>query len=71
MNKLIAPPPPAKGLTRLWWSLIEDLDAKASSLCSLTEASKGEARLVIVIKNGKIRFIEQVISEAARLSRDE
>lgn len=68
MNKVT--PPPAKGLTRLWWSLIEDLDAKISSLCALTEASGGEARLVVVIKAGKIRFIEQTISEAARLIRD-
>lgn len=69
MNKVNAPPP-AKGLTRLWWSLIEDLDAKISSLCALTEASGGEARLVVVIKAGKIRFIEQTVSEAATLSRD-
>jgi len=55
--------PPAKGLLRLTWPQIEMIDAKVSSLCGFTEENGGEARLVIVIKQGKVRFIETVSSE--------
>lgn len=54
---------PAKGLLRLTWPQVEILDAKISSLCALTEQTHGEAKLVIVIKNGIPRFVEMQTSE--------
>jgi len=54
---------PAQGLLRLTWPQVEQIDAKISSLCAYTEETQGEARLVIVIKKGKVRFIESVASE--------
>lgn len=54
---------PAKGLLRLTWPQVEMIDAKISSLCGFTEEGGGEARLVVVIKKGKVRFVEMVLSE--------
>ena len=60
---------PARGLLRLTWPQIELIDAKVSSLCAFTEENGGEARLVIVIKKGKVRFVETVESEELRPNR--
>jgi hypothetical protein len=54
---------PYRGLLRLAWWQILAIDAKLSSLCSYTEENGGEARLVIIVKKGKIRHIERVLSD--------
>lgn len=54
---------PAQGLQMLTWPQIEQLDTALAILCRRTETSKGDARLTLVIKNGKPRFIEQSSSE--------
>ena len=46
---------PAKGLHRLTWTQVEQIDAAISSLCALTEQDRGEIHLTIVIRNGKPR----------------
>lgn len=54
----------AKGLTKLTWSQIEKIDLKVSSLCALTsQTENSEARLVLVIRRGKLRFAEMRVSE--------
>jgi len=48
---------PAKGLSRLTWPQIEVIDAMVSSLCGVTEESRNkEAMLILVIRNGHLRF---------------
>lgn len=47
---------PAKGLMRLTWPQVEKIDAMISSLCGLTEETNKEAHLILVIRNGKLRF---------------
>jgi hypothetical protein len=48
---------PATGLARLTWPQIEIIDAMISSLCGLTEESRNkEAFLVLVVRNGHLRF---------------
>lgn len=60
---------PAKGLLRLTWPQIEQIDAMVSSLCGLTEGG-GEARVTLIIKNGRLRFAERpVLSEELRPTR--
>ena len=54
---------PAKGLLRLTWPQVETIDAKLSSLCAYTEAGGSQAELKIIVRNGKIRFVEMTISE--------
>ncbi len=54
---------PAKGLVRLTWPQVEAIDARVSQLCVLTEQSQGEARVVLVIRRGQVRFVEQTTSE--------
>jgi len=54
---------PAKGLLRLTWPQIETIDAKLSSLCAYTQDSGGQAELKIIVKSGKIRFVEMTTSE--------
>lgn len=57
---------PARGLRRLTWPQVERIDALISSLCKLTYDG-GEARIVLVIRNGKLRFAERpVLSEELR-----
>jgi hypothetical protein len=60
--------PPAKGLTCLTWPQVEQIDAKLASLCSFTK-NGSEARLVVIVKNGKIRFIEETTSEVLSPNR--
>jgi hypothetical protein len=47
---------PVKGLMRLTWPQVEKIDAMISSLCGLTEETHKEAHLILVIRNGKVRF---------------
>lgn len=47
---------PAKGLMRLTWPQIEKIDVMVSSLCGVTEGRGTEAHLVLVVRNGKLRF---------------
>jgi hypothetical protein len=47
---------PVKGLMRLTWPQVEKIDAMISSLCGLTEETGKEAHLILVIRNGKVRF---------------
>ncbi len=55
---------PAKGLMRLTWPQIEKIDAVVSSLCGWTEETGGEAKVTLIIKKGKLRFVERpVLSE--------
>jgi hypothetical protein len=55
--------PPAQGRLRLTEAQINDIDIKLSSLCAYTEQTGGEARLTIVVKRGKVRFVEMTTSE--------
>lgn len=47
---------PAQGLLRLTWPQIEKIDAMVSSLCGLTEQTGKEAHLILIVRNGKLRF---------------
>jgi hypothetical protein len=47
---------PARGLMRLTWPQIEKIDAMISSLCGLTEQTGREAHLILVVRNGHLRF---------------
>lgn len=62
---------PAKGLLRLTWPQVETIDAKLSSLCAYTEQTGSQAELKIVVKNGKIRFVEMTISEELNPTRND
>ncbi|MCB0207730.1 MAG: hypothetical protein KDJ52_00280 [Anaerolineae bacterium] len=58
--------PPAKGLTKLTWRQVEELDAKISSLCAHTQSLKNdeEVHLPIVIRNGKpVRIGQPMLME--------
>jgi hypothetical protein len=65
---------PAKGLLRLTWPQVEQIDAMVSSLCALTEQNGegDEARLVLVVKRGKLKYAERpVLSTELRPTRPE
>lgn len=50
---------PAKGLSRLTWPQVEMIDAMVGSLCGLTETEEVRDRemfLILVVRNGKLRF---------------
>ncbi len=52
---------PAKNLSFLTWPQLELIDRLVGEMCQLSQA--GEARLTVVFKNGKPRFIERSTSE--------
>lgn len=59
---------PAPGLQSLTWPQIETIDQYAADLCRQS-TGRGDARLTIVFKNGKPRFIERSTSEELHPTR--
>lgn len=60
---------PAQGLRVLTWPQIERIDEIISELCEQTQDGN-QARLTIIIKNGKLRFAEKTLSMALRPNRE-
>jgi hypothetical protein len=60
---------PAKGLRVLTWPQIERIDEIISKLCQQTQ-NGNQARLTIIVKNGKLRFAEKTLSMELRPNRE-
>lgn len=50
--------PPAKGLKKLTWSQVEQIDALVANICDMVPA---EAEVTIVIKQHHPRFLKQPV----------
>ena len=50
---------PAKGLKKLTWTQVEQLDEAIAQLCALSQEEKTTVELTIVIRNGHPRVIKQ------------
>lgn len=62
---------PAKGLLRLTWAQVQEIDALVSSLCALTEHDGSEAEMTLVVKAGKLRFARRpVLSQELKPARE-
>lgn len=62
---------PATGLSRLTWAQVEKLDAVVKAMCELTARDDSEARVVLVVKRGRLRFVERpMVSEELRPTGD-
>lgn len=53
--------PPAKGLRKLTWAQVEQLDAVIAGLCKQSE--RAEVELVVVIRNGHPRRLKHPVIE--------